>query len=120
VLQFSDQAAASAWILNEVTVPECGSGYQELNIPSQYVSLSDVIAADGGTPSASQTAFALATVVVSRERLLTPNEMAWFNYMAARGEGTAPVEVWEGFAHYTGKPFTLATGGRMILKTKLR
>jgi hypothetical protein len=48
------------------------------------------------------------------------DEMAYFEYMAARGDGTAPVQVWEGFSTYTSKPFSGATGGRMTLSTTIR
>ena len=120
VLQFSDQAKTNAWLLNTGIVPDCGTSYAELDIPSKYVTFSDVIATDGPTPPATQTSFTLGTTVLSAGRLYTSNEMAYFEYMAARGEGTLPVQVWEGFSAYTSQPFYAATGGRMTLSTKIR
>jgi len=120
VLQFSDRAAADAWVLNPGSVPACGSGYRELDIPSRNVTLSEIIAADGGTSLATQTRFTLGTAALSAGRLLTANEMAWFEYQATRGEGTGPIQAWEGLIQYESLPFGPATGGRMTLSTRIR
>jgi hypothetical protein len=58
--------------------------------------------------------FRVATVVVSRGRLLTPREMAYCDRMARRGEETASLD-----GGYT-TPFSVNTGGRGILVTRLQ
>ena len=117
ILQFSDQASARSWMLNPTTLPSCGNGCQVLAVPSTYVSIDDIIASDGPTAGATQTSFTLGTIVLSSGRLLTANEMAYFEYMAARGEGTASVQVWDGFVSYMGLPFSAATTGLLTVTT---
>jgi hypothetical protein len=120
ILQFSDQTRARAWLFSPYALPSCGSGCQVLDVPSSYVTIDDVIASDGPTPPATKTSYSLHVVVLSAGRLLTPNEMAFFNYQAARGEGTVPTKVWEGFAVYQGEPLYSATGGRLSLTTRVQ
>jgi len=50
-------------------------------------------------------------VVISRDRLLTDDEMSIFEYFAARGEGDAAVPFTSGLARGTTKPFSVATRG---------
>ncbi len=119
ILQFSDQYAAQNWMYNPYSVPSCGYGCRLLDISSEYVTIEDIIAADGPTPQAAKTDFTLATLVLSHGRLLSPNEMAYFEYMAARGEGVSTVSIWEGFHNYHGKPFNAATRGLMTLSTQI-
>lgn len=57
--------------------------------PVGTVRIADIIAENGArSPSAAsaQRSFRVATVVLSQGRLLTPDEMAFFTHMAARGE----------------------------------
>jgi len=72
----------------------------------------DVIAANGPrTPAwpSAQTSFRVATVVISRDRLLNDEELAVFEYFAARGEATDVLPYTSGLARGTTKPFFLAT-----------
>ena len=84
--------------------------------PATRVTIDDVVAAVGprvpawdGTP----VTFRAATIVVSRGRLLTPLEMAYYDRQARNGEATErgdePVLM----------PFYVATRGRGILVTRL-
>jgi len=119
ILQFTDQVSARNWMYNPYSIPSCGYNCQLLDISSEYVAIEDIIASDGPTPQAVKTDFTLATLVLSHGRLLTPNELAYFEYMAARGEGTSTVSIWEGFYNYYGKPFNAATRGLMTLSTRI-
>lgn len=83
--------------------------------------ISDLLA-DVGTRSPavaqSQTKFNMATILLS-ERLLTAEEISYFDFMAKRAEGQTATPVQEGLAVYMGKPFALATGNRARLQTLL-
>jgi len=90
--------------------------------PVRTVTIADVIAADGNrAPDAttSQKVFRVANIVVTRERALTDDEMALFDYFSARGEATIPLTYSSGFVKGTTKPFKLATRGVGTLITSL-
>ena len=89
----------------------------------RHLTVDSLIAVDGArvpAAAASQREFRLATVVVSLGRLLSDEEMAFFDRMARRGEADAPLRFRDGLATGTGLPFTLATSGRARLTTRLR
>lgn len=91
--------------------------------PVREVTAADVIALYGPREPAypqSQTSFRLATIVLSRGRLLTPPEMAFFDHMAARGEAATELPYETGLLRGVTKPFGPATRGRATLSTKLR
>lgn len=67
----------------------------------------------------AQKNFKVATIVVSDE-LLSPVEIAFYDYFAQRAEGQSPVLVTEGFAQGNGKPFYVATGQRAMLDVSLQ
>jgi hypothetical protein len=117
IRQFSDQEAAQLWLLNPYPVPSCGNGCQDLDLKSELIYIDEIIAADGFTFPAAKTEISLGTIVLSKGRLLTPEEMAYLDHMAMRGELTGPVEVCEGLWKYTGLPFTSATRELIVLKT---
>jgi hypothetical protein len=50
---------------------------------------------------------------------LNDDELALFDYFAARGEAVAPLQFSSGFENGMTKPFYLATGGRGFLITQL-
>ena len=88
------------------------------------LTVAEWIARDGPrAPSgeAAQRRFRMATIVVSRGRLLTREEMSYFNHMAARGEvqSDVPSPVLVGTVRTTTLPFFGATGGRAQLVTRL-
>lgn len=86
------------------------------------ISIQEIIAVNGTRNPDYQSAqkdFRLAAIVLSRERLLTAEEMGFFNQMAARGEATTELHYTSGFAEGTTKPFYLATDGRATLTTRV-
>jgi hypothetical protein len=93
---------------------------QILHGPLQTITIDDVIAADGERPAASQRDFTMATLVLSAGRLLTQEEMAFFDHMAARGEARVELPFTLGFSRGMTKPFYLATGGRATLTTRVQ
>jgi len=91
--------------------------------PVTPLTINDVIAAAGPRVPAygqAQTSFNVGTIVLSYGRLLTREEMAYFDFMAARGEATTPVHYTVGLASGTTLPFVLATNGRGRLSTTIR
>jgi hypothetical protein len=83
-------------------------------LPSSTITINDVIAVNGPrTPDASSAKkfFDVAVLVISRDRLLTDDEMAVLEYFAARGEATTSLPFTAGFARGTTKPFYVATRG---------
>jgi hypothetical protein len=96
---------------------ECGASG-----PADPITVQEIIAANGtrepGYGSARRE-FHFATIVLSAGRLLSPEEMDFFNHMAARGEATTELHFTSGFWEGTTKPFYLATGGRGTLSTRV-
>ena len=83
-------------------------------LPATTITIADVIAVNGvRSPDwlSSKKAFRVATVVISRDRLLTDDEMAILEYFAARGEADAPLPFTSGLSRGTTKPFFVATRG---------
>ncbi len=83
-------------------------------LPSSTITINDVIAVNGArVPDASsaQKSFRVAVLVVSRDRLLTDDEMSVLEYFAARGEATTTLPFTSGFSSGTTKPFNVATRG---------
>jgi len=83
-------------------------------LPSSTITINDVIAVNGPrSPDAvsAQKLFDIGVVVISRDRLLTDDEMAILEYFAARGEATTTLPFTAGFARGTTKPFYVATRG---------
>jgi hypothetical protein len=83
-------------------------------LPSSTITIGDVIAANGPRvpdASAAQKTFDVAVLVISRDRLLSDDEMAVLEYFAARGEATTPLPFTAGFSRGTTNPFYVATRG---------
>jgi hypothetical protein len=91
VLQFSDPDKAVQMIQHYSSLPSCGENCRMTGLASEYVTIDDIINKDGEAAPATKTDYSIGTVVLSHGRLLTPNELAYFEHMAARGEGTMPV-----------------------------
>ena len=66
----------------------------------------------------AQTKFRIATIVVSPS-LLSPAEMALFDYFAARGSMNTELNYSEGHAAAKTLPFYLSTGKRGCLVTTI-
>ena len=83
-------------------------------LPSSTITINDVIALNGARNPDWRFAkhdFRIATVVISRDRLLTDDEMSVLEYFAARGEGGTALPYTSGLARGTTKPFYVATRG---------
>lgn len=83
-------------------------------VPATTITIQDVINANGPripTSSASQKSFRVATIVVTRNRLLNDDELAFFDSFAARGESRVALPFTSGLARGTTYPFSLATRG---------
>jgi len=96
--------------------------YCILEGPVEEFSAQDVIDLLGPRQPAfpwSQSVFRVATLVVSRSRKLSDNEMYLFDYFAERGESFSELPYASGFARGRTYPFFLATDGRGILKTSI-
>ncbi len=91
--------------------------------PVDTVRIADIIAQNGARSPSTATAlrtFRVATVVLSRGRLLTLDEMAFFDHMAARGESENILLYSQGLVRGETKPFYVATGQRARLVTTVR
>jgi uncharacterized protein (TIGR03437 family) len=78
--------------------------------------LSDVIANPAVGPrvpdvASSPKQFRLATVIVTRDELLSPQAMSFYDFFARRLEQTIPVPVRDGLLTATDSPFAVATRG---------
>jgi len=78
------------------------------------ITIGDVVQVNGvraPAAGAAKTSFRVATLVISRDRLLNADEMAVLDYFAARGEAQTPLPYTSGLARGTAKPFAVATRG---------
>jgi len=100
---FSDQAV----------IPDIGTFIDDA---VTTVTIDEVIALNGPRSPAypdAQNAFRAATIVISRGRLLSEDEMTYLDYMAARGELQVPID------DQYGRPFYVSTGGLATLSTSI-
>src|SRR6185295_1266527 len=76
--------------------------------------ISDITGASGNrVPDSTQSkkTFRLATIVLSRDGLLSPEAMALYSYFARRMEGQASAPFHQGLAKGTAKPFAITGRG---------
>ena len=109
---FADQSAAAQ-------VP-CNGGL--FTGPMTRVRVSDVIAAVGPrTPAFGQapTTIRMATILVTRDGLASPEAMWLYSFMTERAEWRARVPTHSGFAKELGQPFFVATRGRGSLEVDI-
>lgn len=98
------------------------AGCNDCIVPASQVTIADVIAANGARvpdSKSSQKSFRIATVVISRDRLLNDEELAALEYFAARGEASETLPFTSGLARGTTKPFYLATRGLASVDLRL-
>ena len=91
-----------------------GTGCVDCTVPASQITIADVVAANGPrSPNSTQAqkSFRVATVVISRDRLLNDEELAVLDYFAARGEASQVLPYTSGLARGTTKPFFVATRG---------
>jgi hypothetical protein len=84
--------------------------------------IADLVAATGPripNAASAQKSFRVATIVVSRDALLSLEAMALYSYFAQRAEGLDPVRVHEGFVKGVAKPFALSTRGLGTLTSRI-
>ena len=106
VLVFEDQGQFNA---TDSTEPDAGT---VLEGGFHRVHINDVLAEHGSRSGPADTAWSRATVVVSRDGLLSSEEMSYWNFFAARHAATAGTTTWEGVPS-----FYEATGGAVPLRT---
>jgi hypothetical protein len=78
------------------------------------VTINDIVGSQGARlpdASTSQKQFRYATLIVTRDRLLSNDELAFFHRFAARGEAAQPLPFSSGLAQGTTKPWAVATKG---------
>lgn len=81
---------------------------------SDSVHINDIIALHGSRSGPVETRWRRATVIVSREALISQDEMDYWNFLSARHARTSGTTSW------TGLPsFFEATGGRVPLETAI-
>lgn len=92
--------------------------------PVTVVTINDVIAfmQSPRVPAygVAQTNFRMATLVLSQGRLLSADELSYFDAMAVRGEATVPLHYSSGLITGTSWPFYLATKKRGTLTTSIK
>jgi hypothetical protein len=84
--------------------------------PTTTTTIRDIVAANGLRPleyTGTPITYRAALVILSRGRLLTPQEMAHYDMVAQRGEATTSFD-----GHFI-TPFFVNTRGRGVLVTKL-
>lgn len=67
----------------------------------------------------SQKQFTVATIIVS-DKLLSAEEMSFYDYFSARAELTQEVDVDEGYSRYKSKPFFLSTNQKGQIITTIK
>ena len=90
--------------------------------PVETVTIEDIVAFQGPrVPAAGEarTGFHMASIVLSSDRLLSDDEMAFFDHMAARGEALTELPFTSGRASGITKPFFVATRGQGTLSTTI-
>jgi hypothetical protein len=95
----------------------------EVRAPAAYITIGTVIERLGPrVPSFSEarSEFRAVLIVVTAGRLLTPTEMAWYEYAATRGEATERLPAVEVTSTLQTAPWYVATGGRGQLVTRVR
>jgi hypothetical protein len=84
---------------------------------TRRVSINDVMAAHGPRSGPVLSTLSRATIVVSRDQLLSSEEMAYWNFFTARLEDPTG----SGVVNYEGQPsFDVTTGRRIDLQTDVR
>lgn len=108
---FEEQGQFSA---TTASTPEVGTAVAG---GRRRVSINDVMAAHGPRSGPVLSSLSRATIVVTRDRLLTAEEMAYWNFFSARLEDPTGT----GVVNYDGQPsFDVTTGRRIDLRTDVR
>ena len=103
---------------DQTTAPRCeGDVYTGA---MTRVRIADVIAVAGGprVPAfgPAPTTVRMATILVTRDGLATPETMSFYSWMTERFEWRTRVPTHSGFLKQLGQPYFIATGGRGTLE----
>jgi uncharacterized protein (TIGR03437 family) len=109
--------------INAARTQGCGGFTGGLN-PGEYrvYTIDDLLqAAQPRNPSSanSQKSFRLMTVVVSNDRLLNADEMAYYEFFARRIEARGELPTSQGVARRLSVPFAVSTGNRATITARL-
>jgi hypothetical protein len=91
--------------------------------PTDTITVAKWVARDGvRTPAypQAQRTFRMATILVSRNGLLTREELSYYNALAIRAEAETALSIIQATTRSTTLPFFAATSGRGELVTRLR
>ncbi len=106
LLVFENQ---SQFVGNNSSAPAVGTA---VDGNGRRVHINDILAAHGARDGPVDDAWSRATVVVSRDGLLSAEEMSYWNFFAARHAAAGGTTTWEGVPS-----FFEATGGLVPLRT---
>ena len=118
----ADQVGTQIVFADQAAVASLTCTGQVFTGPVLRVSAADVIARFGPRVPAfgdAPSVFRLATILVTRDGLATPEAMALYSWLAERGEGRVSVPTHSGFTKTIGHPFFVATGGRGQLDMRI-
>jgi hypothetical protein len=108
-------------VLSGVTSPPACNGQMYTGTVAR-VSINDIIAGAGPRIPATADApkrFRSATILVSRDGLVSRETMWLYSWFTARAELETATRIHEGFSKSLGNPFFLMTGGRASIDTLL-
>jgi hypothetical protein len=92
------------------------------SMATSRVRMSDVLNAAGRRGpdwTNSPKRFRVATIFVSNDSLLSPEEMSFYSFFAARAQENKEVAYRSGFLKGMARPFAVSTGGRATLSSKI-
>jgi hypothetical protein len=117
-----DRAAAQPQIiLSGVTAPPPCNGQIYTGTITRVTA--DAIVAGAGTRvpdwTAAPRSFRAATILVSRDGLVSAETMWLYSWLTERAELRTSTPTHEGFSKTTGNPFSVMTGGRATIETLL-
>ena len=108
-------------VLTGLTTPPACTGQTYTGTVAR-VSVNDIIAGAGPRVPAAADApkrFRAATILVSRDGLVSQETMWLYSWLTARAELDTATPIHEGFSKFVGNPFFLMTGGRASIDTLL-
>jgi hypothetical protein len=117
-----DQVRTQIVFADQAAVAQLSCSGQAFTGPVVRIGADEIVRQLGPrTPPAgvAPNRFRIATILVTRDALATPEAMWLYSWFVDRAELTAPVPTHSGFVKETGRPFALATGGRGTLDMRI-
>jgi len=114
-------AAQPQIVLTGVTSPPACNGQVYTGAVTR-VTAADIVAGAGQrvpNSAAAPRSFRSATILVSRDGLVSPETMWLYSWLTERAELRTSTPIHEGFSKATGNPFFVMTGGRATIDTLL-